>query len=446
MSFCAKFHKVGAFCIGAIFLALASGCDKTPPPRFHLNMVAAARAELTEPNQQMVADVLEALWGTPDQPFVLADTKLDLDKLKTAAGAVRSDRSGLHTGLYREHCVHCHGISGDGMGPTASFLKPYPRDYRQGKFKFKSTERAEPPTDEDLAQVVRHGVPGTAMPAFEVALAQPEIDALVEYVKYLSMRGQTELALVAALADLGTDEKLNLDRETLVAGILQPILEQWQGADQKIIQAPEPPANFGSAESIAKGRDLYFGTAQCLKCHGTTALGDGQRTDFDDWSKEINEMQNAARNSLDRLPQDRESAEQSYTDAVKEVEQDESLSEDERTTKLAELKAEREETLKSIDRRGEWDRLRLRVIEAHALEPRTIDPRNLRLGVYRGGRRPIDLYYRFFAGINAVPMPGVAGTVKNEEVWHIVDYVLSLPYETGGELGADRTMAARVTN
>jgi hypothetical protein len=69
------------------------------------------------------------------------------------------------------------------------------------------------------------------------------------------------------------------------------------------------------------------------------------------------------------------------------------------------------------------------------------------MGVYRGGRRPIDLYYRVFAGINAVPMPGTAGpAVTNEEMWHVVDYVMSLPYEPGGELGADRTMLARERN
>jgi mono/diheme cytochrome c family protein len=444
MTIRAEFHKAIAVFAAAFFVALASGCEKAPPPRFHVNLVAAARAELTTAHQQTIADVLEAMWGTPDVPFALDETKLDMDKLKMAAGPVRSDRSGLHTGLYREHCVHCHGISGDGMGPTASFLKPYPRDYRQGKFKFKSTERAEPPTDEDLATIVRHGIPGTAMPAFEVALAQPEIDALVEYVKYLSMRGQTELALIAAIADLGTDEQLKLDRETLVAGALQPILDQWHGAGQKIIQAPEPPANFGSAESIAKGRDLFFGQAQCLKCHGTTALGDGQRTDFDDWSKEINEMQIAARSSLEKLPEDRATAEQSNREAVREAEQIEDA--DERKARLEELKVEYEDTKKSLDRREQMDRLRLAVIETHALAPRTIDPRNLRLGVYRGGRRPIDLYYRFFAGINAVPMPGVGGTVKDEEVWHLVDYVMSLPYEQGGELGADRAMAARQMN
>ena len=31
-------------------------------------------------------------------------------------------------------------------------------------------------------------------------------------------------------------------------------------------------------------------------------------------------------------------------------------------------------------------------------------------GVYRGGMRPIDLYYRIHAGINGAPMPAAKGT------------------------------------
>ena len=45
--------------------------------------------------------------------------------------------SAQQRGLYRQHCVHCHGITGDGAGPTAQFLMPYPRDFRTGEFKFK---------------------------------------------------------------------------------------------------------------------------------------------------------------------------------------------------------------------------------------------------------------------------------------------------------------------
>ena len=40
-------------------------------------------------------------------------------------------------------------------------------------------------------------------------------------------------------------------------------------------------------------------------------------------------------------------------------------------------------------------------------------------------------------------MPAAKGTVPPEEIWHIVNYVLSLPYEFDGELGADRTLVAQ---
>ena len=36
--------------------------------------------------------------------------------------------------LYRQQCLHCHGVSGGGDGPTAEFLNPLPRDYRKGIF------------------------------------------------------------------------------------------------------------------------------------------------------------------------------------------------------------------------------------------------------------------------------------------------------------------------
>ena len=55
------------------------------------------------------------------------------------------------------------------------------------------TPAAEPTTD-DLKRVVHDGVPGTAMPSFAI-LPPDEQEALVEYVKYLSIRGMTEKAL-----------------------------------------------------------------------------------------------------------------------------------------------------------------------------------------------------------------------------------------------------------
>jgi mono/diheme cytochrome c family protein len=76
------------------------------------------------------------------------------------------------------------------------------------------------------------------------------------------------------------------------------------------------------------------------------------------------------------------------------------------------------------------------------LPPRTIRPRNLRQGIYRGGLRPIDIYWRVMNGVEGTPMPALATNVRKEgdppeakkltpeEVWDIVNYVQSLPYES----------------
>src|SRR5688500_8406589 len=121
MMACSRFHKVVTLVSLAVGLGVLTGCQKSPPARFRLNMVEIAEKDMTEENQQTIANVLEAMFGTPDEPFVLPETNLDIKKLQIAAGPVQSDRTGRHRGLFREHCVHCHGISGDGMGPTASF-------------------------------------------------------------------------------------------------------------------------------------------------------------------------------------------------------------------------------------------------------------------------------------------------------------------------------------
>jgi mono/diheme cytochrome c family protein len=319
-----------------------------------------------------------------------------------AAGPVRSDQFGRETGLYRRHCAHCHGTTGDGMGPTALILDPYPRDYRQGKFKFKSTERASKPTDYDLEMILREGVQGTAMPSFGL-LPDAQIKALVEYVKYLSMRGQTEILLRSAISDLSEGDKFPVTREALVEEILVPIAESWQTAPESIIPTdgenakPEMPL----AESIAKGKELFYGTkGNCAKCHGWSALGDGQTNDYDDWSKAIVE----AEKSLD--------ADRETLAASSEMSSEERAALEEHVAFFASA------------------------LSSDSLPPRNAMPRNLRQGIYRGGRAPYDIYRRIYAGINGAPMPavgpsapGAQGTLTSDEIWNLVDYVLSLPYQ-----------------
>ena len=181
--------------------------------------------------------------------------------------------------------------------------------------------------------------------------------------------------------------------------ILEPIAGKWASAAGELIEVPEMPAEIDLAASIAKGRELFHGDkANCVKCHGVTALGDGQANDYDDWNKNIVKIE----------------------------------------TKLAALAtgdADAEER--------RWAAEFHEVLDGDALKPRMIQPRNLRHGIYRGGRRPLDLYYRIHAGINGAPMPAAKGTVPPEDIWHIVNYVRSLPYELDGELGADKPMLAR---
>ena len=359
-----------------------AGCGKLDPPQFRSNILQLVNKDVQPAQQKEIALALAAMFGTPDEPFVLPESGLDINKIRLAAGAVYGSELKQEHGLYRRHCVHCHGTTGDGMGPTAAILNPYPRDYRQGLFKFKSTVRDAKPTEHDLERIVREGIMGTAMPSFNL-LSDDEILALVEYVKYLSMRGQAELSLMNAVTDLGENEALKLDRELLIENTLQPIALTWAEAKTKII-APPAPDDSDLVKSETEGRELFYGKAGCVKCHGISELGDGQTTDYDDWNKAVFEIEKEVKSAGKSTP------------------------------RLTELAA---------------------ILANDVLPPRTITPRNLRQPYYRFGRRPLDLYRRVHAGINGAPMPGVAQAspgaagLSPEEIWNVVHYVESLPYE-----------------
>src|SRR5262249_27791410 len=89
------------------------------------------------------------------------------------ASAARPQVGG--SGLYRRNCLHCHGVSGAGDGPTAPFLYPPPRDYRRGIFKFTSTPYMARPARDDLRRTIRNGLHGTSMPAFHSLMTDVEI-------------------------------------------------------------------------------------------------------------------------------------------------------------------------------------------------------------------------------------------------------------------------------
>jgi mono/diheme cytochrome c family protein len=438
----------------AALVASASGCDSGTQPNFKLNMLQVSSNELHPDYGVEIASVLDAVFGTPDAPVAPPDSGLDQKLLNLAAGPAWTDSDSVTHGLYRRHCVHCHGISGDGRGPTAAFLDPYPRDYRKGVFKFKSTYAAERPTNDDLVRVLHNGIPGTSMPSFSL-LPRPEVDALVEYVKYLAMRGELETRIVAYVSEelgvedvedengdpvededgnpktnrLVLDPSQNPDQADVVKEELTTIVESWAAAADAVIipaedQAPSEDRSADDlAQSINEGRVLFYGAkANCLKCHGPTALGDGEQADFDSWMRDLEDFSKVTA-QLAQSIEDRQNADPP-----------ESESEKDRDDRLAALD-------RDVERLAERDR-----VYATMLRKRNAIPRNLRQGVYRGGRRRLDVFYRIHAGIPGSPMPGVggttpgaAGTVTEEEIWKIVDYVQSLPYEP--ESGPDEPRA-----
>ena len=393
----------------AICVAPLLGCGEPQPVSFRFNEVEFVRQErlnledgehFKAAYRSEVGSILTALFGTPSEPdfqFLYEDDDpasevLSLDHLNLAAGPVKSGRHGEPAGLYREHCVQCHGISGDGRGPTAAFLNPYPRDFRAGKFKFKSTPLRQHPTDSDLVHVIRNGIPGTGMPAFQTLSVQ-EVAALVDYVKYLSIRGQLERKLISELDSLDGAPLLDLDlaraddeesaeefedqlRTVVEEYLVEEIVERWAGAEDAVTDVPVPPAAFEYATPdhdsfVESGRQLFRGKANCVQCHGPTGLGDGQNENYDDWTNEW--LKTAGVDPSDP---------QTYQ----------------------------------------------HYLDAGAFRPRFISPRNLQMAVFRGGDRPEDIYRRIANGIEGTPMPS-APTLSSDEIWALVAYVKNMKFE-----------------
>ncbi|HXJ44441.1 MAG TPA: cbb3-type cytochrome c oxidase subunit II, partial [Bryobacteraceae bacterium] len=74
--------------------------------------------------------------------------------------------------LFTEHCASCHGEGGDGRGPAAGALAPAPTNFH-----------LEQPTRARALDVLDHGVPGTAMPAWTGKLSDADRQLLSGYLR-----------------------------------------------------------------------------------------------------------------------------------------------------------------------------------------------------------------------------------------------------------------------
>ncbi|XZE46188.1 c-type cytochrome [Pirellulaceae bacterium SH467] len=351
----------GALLGGLILIGLA-GCSE---PRFVPNELAAAgylqsvhRGDVEPLASDVSAQVIE-LFGTPDEPKWPSELApiVDMEEVARSAGPVGRAYDKVERGLYRKHCVQCHGVSGDGLGPAASLLAPYPRDFRRGTFKFKSTPIGAKPTKADLVHVLERGIPGTSMPSFAPLRNREEfatdIEALVEYVIYLSVRGEVERRLLRLTA---SDES-ELSNEVALAEA-QKVVSAWKDAPESIpdpIDVPELSGEERTA-SIDRGSELFRSEkTACYRCHGSEGKGDGISQDYDEWTKDW-----TIRAGIDPA------------------------------------------------NKNEWKAMK----PFGALKPVVNRSRNLHLGALRGGDRIEDVARRIQLGIDGTPMP--AATVAED--------------------------------
>lgn len=404
MKFCLRSSRTPLlFALGGLLTGLVVGCSSSPayptelryPPRKDLLLdkapgeevralpapghldasiaLAAQRpgakaidpADLGPADRKDLTAALDEVFGTPAAPSVepkekdedsrslydryLSQAVSQLGVNDEALEKLQLDRRSLKKGseLYRKHCMHCHGVVGDGRGPTGPWLHPHPRDYRKGEFKFISANLATvglaKPRRDDLVRTLEKGIDGTSMPAFNMLPAQ-ELQVLASYVVHLSLRGQVEYDTIRTTID----DRGSLTDDDVRSHVYQKaafVLAQWASVNAK--EANKPPAypyegNDKAAleESIRRGHALFIGKGICITCHYD--YGRQSPYKYDNWG-----------------------------------------------------------TL--------------------------VRPRDLTQTTYRGGRRPLDLYWRLSGGIGPSGMPKFVGE-SEKDYWDLINFVQNLPY------------------
>jgi len=170
------------------------------------------------------------------------------------------------------------------------------------------------------------------------------------------------------------EDRYFLDPAQIEQELIEPIWGLWQMAEQLVVRPPEEPDRTSPQAwqaSVERGRELFLSkAARCYTCHGPEGDGKGEQAElYDDWNR----------------PKVGATAEQ--------------------TQRLAE-------------------RFRLPVQRLRA--------RDFTQGVFHGGDRPLDIYWRIAVGIKGTPMPGsgpapgVPGVLSEGDIWYVVHFVESL--------------------
>lgn len=151
--------------------------------------------------------------------------------------------------IFSNQCAVCHGPGGDGQGSFAYLMNPRPRNFLAGKFKLATTEN-QVPSDADLLNTLRRGMPGSAMPPWG-HLPDADLNSLVAFIRFLHQEGVRQ-DLEASVAE-GNRTEAEIPEE----------LEQRTAPGMPLHVPPEP--GFDSTRWF-RGRAIYL--QACASCHG----------------------------------------------------------------------------------------------------------------------------------------------------------------------------------
>ena len=127
------------------------------------------------------------------------------------AAAFAQRKAAEGEGLYVQGCVSCHGLTGLGDAAPLRSLSKLPTEL--GSFPWQVEQ-----TDDQLAQAIAAGVPGSPMPPSS-QLTPAQVQAVVSYVRTLPTRERTMAAAAAATRG----QQHGDGREQGVAGASRPI-------------------------------------------------------------------------------------------------------------------------------------------------------------------------------------------------------------------------------
>jgi mono/diheme cytochrome c family protein len=158
---------------------------------------------------------------------------------RTFAGGVTADAHTLDDGYeaYMLYCYACHGEKGDGKGPASYGLRPPPRNFREGLFKFARLRSSDDvANDEDLARIVKGGLHGTAMLPWDIP--DVELNKIIQYIK--------------TFAPKKWEKKKKSGEPVKVLEPFELPADPWAGKEQ---------------EAVSRGKELYHFKAECVNCH-----------------------------------------------------------------------------------------------------------------------------------------------------------------------------------